>query len=208
MPEPVKGLRERKRLETHRALATTAVRLVAERGLDQVTVEDISAATGVSSRTFFNYFASKEDAVVIAHADSAERSQRTIDKFLATPEEVSTARAFVDALKEDFAQIDENREEWLGRMKAIQENATLHSRAVAMNHDTIAPMIEAIARRAGVDPRADLYPTLLLSALGGAVNAVLILWSQHDGRVSALDLLDEAVEMLLAGLAEPGGRAR
>ncbi len=208
MPEPVKGLRERKRLETHRALATTAVRLVAERGLDQVTVEDISAAAGVSSRTFFNYFASKEDAVVIAHADNAERSQRVIEKFLAAPKEVSVPRAFVAALKEDFAQIDENREEWLGRMKAIQENATLHSRAVAMNHDTIAPTIEAIARRAGVDPRDDLYPTLLLSALGGAVNAVLLLWSQHDGRVSALELLDEAVEMLLAGLPEPGGRAR
>ncbi|MFI7122746.1 TetR/AcrR family transcriptional regulator [Amycolatopsis sp. NPDC049868] len=208
MPEPVKGLRERKRLETHRALATTAVRLVAERGLDQVTVEDISAAAGVSPRTFFNYFASKEDAVVIAYADSAERTQRTIDKFLATPKEVSTPRAFVDALKEDFAQVDENREEWLGRMKAIQENATLHSRAVAMHHDTIAPLIEAIARRTGVDPKAELYPTLLLSTLGGAVNAVLMLWYQHDGRVSALDLLDDAVELLLAGLPEPGGRAR
>ncbi|RSN63287.1 TetR family transcriptional regulator [Amycolatopsis sp. WAC 04182] len=208
MPEPVKGLRERKRLETHRALATTAVRLVAERGLDQVTVEDISAAAGVSPRTFFNYFASKEDAVVIAHADTAERTQRTIDKFLATPAEVSTPRAFVDAMKEDFAQVDENREEWLGRMKAIQENATLHSRAVAMNHDNIAPLIEAIARRTGVDPKADLYPALLLSTLGGAVNAVLMLWYQHDGRVSALDLLDDAVETLLAGLPEPGGRAR
>ncbi|QXV58736.1 TetR/AcrR family transcriptional regulator [Amycolatopsis sp. TNS106] len=208
MPEPVKGLRERKRLETHRALATTAVRLVAERGLDQVTVEDISAAAGVSPRTFFNYFASKEDAVVIAHADTAERTQRTIDKFLAAPKEVSTPRAFVDALKEDFAQVDENRDEWLGRMKAIQENATLHSRAVAMNHDTIAPLIEAIARRTGVDPETELYPTLLLSTLGGAVNAVLMLWYRHDGRVSALDLLDDAVETLLAGFPEPGGRAR
>ncbi|MGY6654742.1 TetR/AcrR family transcriptional regulator [Amycolatopsis sp. TRM77291] len=208
MPEPVKGLRERKRLETHRALATTAVRLVAERGLDHVTVEDISAAAGVSPRTFFNYFASKEDAVVIAHADTAERTQRTIDKFLATPKEVGTPRAFVDAMKEDFAQVDENREEWLGRMKAIQENATLHSRAVAMNHDTIAPLIEAIARRTGVDPKAELYPTLLLSTLGGAVNAVLMLWYQRDGRVSALDLLDDAVETLLAGFPEPGGRAR
>ncbi|WP_410580638.1 TetR/AcrR family transcriptional regulator [Amycolatopsis sp. lyj-108] len=208
MPEPVKGLRERKRLETHRALATTAVRLVAERGLDQVTVEDISAAAGVSPRTFFNYFASKEDAVVIAHADTAERSQRTIERFLATPKEVSAPRAFVDALKEEFAHIDENREEWLGRMKAIHENATLHSRAVAMNHDTAEQTIEAIARRVDMDSKADLYPTLLLSALGGAVNAALILWYQQDGRVSALDLLDEAVETLLAGLPEPGGRAR
>ncbi|HET6286051.1 MAG TPA: TetR/AcrR family transcriptional regulator [Amycolatopsis sp.] len=208
MPEPVKGLRERKRLETHRALATTAVRLVAERGLDQVTVEDISAAAGVSPRTFFNYFASKEDAVVIAYADHVERSQRTIERFLAAPKEVRTPRAFIDAIKEDFTLVEENREEWLGRMRAIQENPTLHSRVVAMNHQTIAPTIEAIARRTGTDPEADLYPTLLLTTLGAAVNATLILWYQRDGKVSALDLLDEAVETLLAGLPEPGGRAR
>ncbi|WP_410661757.1 TetR/AcrR family transcriptional regulator [Amycolatopsis sp. lyj-112] len=207
MPEPVKGLRERKRLETHRALATTAVRLVAERGLDHVTVEDISAAAGVSARTFFNYFASKEDAVVIAHADYAERSQRVIDRFLATPKEVSTPRAFVEAAKEDFAEIDRNREEWLGRMKAIQENPTLHSRAVTMNHHTIAPTIEAIARRSGTDPEADLYPVLLLTTIGGAFNATLRLWYQREGRVSAMDLLDEALEILLAGLPEPGGHA-
>ncbi|WET81705.1 TetR/AcrR family transcriptional regulator [Amycolatopsis sp. QT-25] len=208
MPEPVKGLRERKRLETHRALATTAVRLVAERGLDQVTVEDISAVAGVSPRTFFNYFASKEDAVVIAYADHVERSQHTIERFLAAPKKVRTPRAFIDAIKEDFTLVEENREEWLGRMRAIQENPTLHSRVVAMNHQTIAPTIEAIARRTGTDPETDLYPTLLLTTLGAAVNATLILWYQRDGKVSALDLLDEAVETLLAGLPEPGGRAR
>ncbi len=207
MPEPVKGLRERKRLETHRALATTAVRLVAEHGLDNVTVEDISAAAGVSPRTFFNYFASKEDAVVIANADNAERAQLVIERFLATPREVGAARAFVDAVKVDFVQVDENREEWLGRMKAIQENVTLHSRAVAMNHETIGPTIEAIARRTGVDPKVDLYPALLLATVGGAVNAALILWYQQGGAASAVELLDQAVEMLLAGLPEPGARA-
>ncbi|WP_181772534.1 TetR/AcrR family transcriptional regulator [Amycolatopsis pittospori] len=208
MPEPVKGLRERKRLDTHRALATTAVRLVADRGLDNVTVEDISAAAGVSPRTFFNYFASKEDAVVISHADHAERSRHIIEKFLATPKEISTPRAFIDAIKEELAHVDENRDEWLGRMKAIHEHPSLHSRAVAMNHETATSTIEAIARRAGVDPKADLYPTLLLTTIGGAVNAALLHWYQHDGRTPALELLDEAVETLLAGLPEPGGRAR
>lgn len=58
------GLRERKKLERRLALIDAAHRLVEERGYDRVTVEDIAAAAGVSTRTFFNYFEAKDDAIV------------------------------------------------------------------------------------------------------------------------------------------------
>lgn len=58
------GLRERKRLATRRAIQLAALRLVKDRGLDAVTIDDISRDADVSPRTFFNYFVSKEAALV------------------------------------------------------------------------------------------------------------------------------------------------
>jgi AcrR family transcriptional regulator len=58
------GLRERKRLATRRAIQVAALELVAEHGLGGVTIDEISRVADISPRTFFNYFPSKEDAVL------------------------------------------------------------------------------------------------------------------------------------------------
>lgn len=66
------SLRERKRSRTRRALITAAARLFERRGYGQTTIADIASAAGVSARTFFAYFDSKED-VLFPDADARVR---------------------------------------------------------------------------------------------------------------------------------------
>lgn len=63
------GLRERRRRQTSADIRDAAVRLARERGFDKMTVEEICAEAGVSSRTFFNYFPNKESAIAYGPSD-------------------------------------------------------------------------------------------------------------------------------------------
>lgn len=63
------GLRERKRVETHARIQSEAMRLFLERGFETTTLDDIAKAAGVSRRSLFHYFGSKEEIVFAAKAD-------------------------------------------------------------------------------------------------------------------------------------------
>jgi AcrR family transcriptional regulator len=72
----VTSLRERKRLRTRQALVDAAAELFEQRGYDGTTIADIAAAADISTRTFFSYFASKED-ILFPDADARVKAALT-----------------------------------------------------------------------------------------------------------------------------------
>src|ERR1700760_1278101 len=73
---PALSLRDRKRERTRQALIAAAAELFERKGYDETTIAEIAAAADIGTRTFFGYFASKED---ILFPDSDTRAQITID---------------------------------------------------------------------------------------------------------------------------------
>ncbi|OLF09757.1 TetR family transcriptional regulator [Actinophytocola xinjiangensis] len=90
------GLRERKKQATRVALREAALRLALERGVDNVRVDDIAAAAGVSPRTYNNYFSSREEAIVAGV--TAEREARVAEIVARRAGEVGLAEAVVEAV--------------------------------------------------------------------------------------------------------------
>ncbi|MGC7097649.1 TetR/AcrR family transcriptional regulator [Amycolatopsis lurida] len=204
MTQPT-GLRERKKHATYRTLAATAVRLAAERGLDHVTVEDIAGEAGVSPRTFFNYFASKEDAVLMPYPDNEERTRRSVDRFLAMPAHLSALEALVAAIRPDIELIEADREEWLARMSVIEANPSLVSRVMASQANSNQALINAIAERTGQDPEKDLFPGLLFGVVvATALQVAVRRWHAAGGEAPLTEFLDEVCAAIAAGLPDPG----
>ncbi|MFF8690914.1 TetR/AcrR family transcriptional regulator [Streptomyces sp. NPDC015144] len=132
MTTPPPGLRERKKQATRAALREAALRLAVEHGPDQVRVEDIAEAAGVSPRTYNNYFASREQAIVSAVTD--DRETRIAAAVAARPAGVRLADAITEAVVGQYTDTGEQtpralllittrtalREAFLGTTAAIE----------------------------------------------------------------------------------------
>jgi AcrR family transcriptional regulator len=193
------GLRERKKLATRVALHEAALRLVAERGLEHVSVDDIAARAGVSPRTFFNYFASKDDAVL--GLDPAD-TDHLVESLRARPAEESPVQALRTVARAQAAEMAGETELWPLRLRVIEGHPALLGRLAASFGQAERAMAAAIAERTG-ETADDLYPLLLAGVSAAAVRSALHRWLTGDFTAPLPDLVDEAWDVLAAGLPAP-----
>src|SRR3954463_2290534 len=96
------GRREAKKRATRDARSAAALRLALEHGPQNVRVDDIASAAGVSPRTYNNYFSSREQAIVAAV--TADREARIAAAVLARPTRVRLSTAVIDAVVEQCTE--------------------------------------------------------------------------------------------------------
>ncbi|RSM90849.1 TetR/AcrR family transcriptional regulator [Kibdelosporangium aridum] len=201
------GLRERKKLETRAKLVKIALQLAAERGLENVTVDDIAAEAGVSARTFFNYFPSKEDAVMHPDPDPVGQTRKIAAELLSAPAELSPMQAVTLAMRPYIDRFDDQRDEWLTRIAIIERDPGLMVRMFATHKESEQIIVDAIAQRTGLDASADFYPLLLFKVVGGAMQAATQRWHELGGSVRLAELFDTAIDTLAEGMPVPTGTA-
>ncbi|MBT1667811.1 TetR family transcriptional regulator [Curtobacterium flaccumfaciens pv. flaccumfaciens] len=144
------GLRDRKRIETRTRIAEAARSLALEQGVDGTTIEQIAARADVSPRTFFNYFESKEDAV-LGHTEP-DLEPATLEAHLAAVSGEPVAQAVVDLAFLVFGSSFGDEHERLERKAVIVRFPQLMRRQVARMTTVAEAMTGAVRTILERDP--------------------------------------------------------
>jgi AcrR family transcriptional regulator len=206
------GLRERKKQATRQALHDAALRLTLERGLEHLTVEEISAAAGVSPRTFFNYFPGKEQAIIGDDLFGVEPQQVTRIMASAT----TVLDGMQDIALTVAADAVTRREQVLLRWQLMKRYPALITRMFARLEEFTTVVASAVAARLGTAPD-DAYPQLMAAMTITGIRVAVQRWTAGQGEDPLERHVAEVFGLLTSELtaerstdqqlaASPGGR--
>jgi AcrR family transcriptional regulator len=196
------GLRERKKRATRAALSWAALRLAAEVGLAEVTVEDIAAAAEVSPRTFHNYFHSKEAAIV---AIAVDRAANTADALRATPPEVPLWPAVIAATVAQYRTEFPVDPEFAARGRAVALHPAVRAEFLRAHAGVETALAEAVAERIGAADGA-LYPALLAGVVVHATRTAIQFWRAGAAGEPLDVVIEHALTEVSRGLPAPDSR--
>ncbi|MGP4024212.1 TetR family transcriptional regulator [Actinomadura sp. 3N407] len=175
------GLRERKKQRTRFALLDAALELFLAQGYEETTIDEIVAAVDVSQRTFFRYFATKEDVVT---SFLAEHDDVLTEALATRPRGERPFTALLESLRVMLRTIAEGDPADGTRFRRVRQviEATPSLMAAQMaRHSASAETLAAeIARREGVDLEHDLRPRIVVAFFLAAVKVAFEDCARHD----------------------------
>jgi AcrR family transcriptional regulator len=196
-PDPALDRRARNRARTRRALIDAAMSLFSRDGFQAVSVERIADAAGVSPRTFFRYFPTKEDVVFADYEDEFDVWDRITSAPRPGETLLETIRRGTHQVVEDYESDPERWDRWAAlvasepalRRRALESQAYLRQRAA-----------EALGRLLGLDVTTDPRPTALAAAAMASTEVASRAWYAAGKPRSRREMVDEALD----GLGELG----
>ncbi|MER7275611.1 TetR family transcriptional regulator [Dactylosporangium sp. NPDC000244] len=189
------SLVERKRQLVRDELAEAALKLVAFHGFEETTIDQMAAAAGVSRRTFFRYFQSKEDVIIEFLSDLGRKLSEALHS---RPASEPPAEAVRQALRVFTDKFWEHPEKSSRLARVTVETPALLGRYLERQTAWKQTLTAELARRMAVDPSADLRPSVLVAVAFAAFDTALTRWALNPG-----EDLNALVEECFA-LAFPG----
>jgi AcrR family transcriptional regulator len=178
-------------------ITSQALGLFSERGFDAVTADELAAAVGVSRRTLFRLFATKEDIVVAAFDNLGDDALAALRE---RPAEEPPWTALHGALGAAVARLEQRPETFFELHGVIAQTPALRRRLLEQRDGWRAAFAHELAarNRAGRNERAR---ELLAAAAIGAFDVATDAWARAGGRRRLSTLLDESFALLGDGLA-------
>ncbi|WP_245353231.1 TetR/AcrR family transcriptional regulator [Pseudonocardia parietis] len=211
------GRRDRKKRATRAAVLDAVLQVVAEQGVEKVTIDQIAAQADIAQRTFFHHFPTKEEALVATMADNAEA---LLAAFRARPPGESVLQALYGAVVTVFDGVKATDPVRAKALRAIRDAPSLMPFRLAFivrhEHD----MAEAISERltdSGVDESDPLYPEICAAAAYSALRVILTRWLAAEAGpesptpTALLHDFERALTLIADGLDRPAavpGRSR
>lgn len=190
------GLRARKKQATAAALQQAALELFLARGYDETTVQDITDAAGVSQRTFFRYYPTKDAVLLTEHA---RREDALRELLAARPDEEAgeLVRAVVSHLVADI----EDRKDLMKVQDQVLLTVPVLADRFAGHHERMAALVaEHVAAVLGVHPGDDPRPLLVGAQVVQVWATATTMWLDES---QAQDLPAIAEQVLTAARTDP-----
>jgi len=197
------GLRERKKMATRQEIGSVAFRLAAERGLENITVEEIATTANVSPRTFSNYFSSKLEAISAPGIDRAVRIGATLCE---RPASEPLWDAITAAVLEHYDAVQSPRGQWKEAMRRVLLSPVMRGEYLKTNAAMQRALAEAIAERTGLDADRDMLPVILAGAVTTASQAAVRRWFNADPPAKLRPLVAGALSELASALTDTARR--
>lgn len=201
-PSPA-GLTARRMARVRRELAQAAALMFKEKGFEATTVEDVCARVEVSPRTFFRYFASKED-VVDELVDS--RLDAFVDGLVDRPHGEPVLTSLMSAAACGY-EAEPDEPDFLELFAVVHRTPVLRARWLDRAHAEQARLASVLAER--LPARDGRVARLAAGALVGTMTTVIESWAEAPDDVPLRDLVAEGLEFLAAGfgLADPAPKS-
>ncbi len=195
------GLRERKKLAMRQKLGSAALRLAIEHGLENITIEDITAAADVAPRTFRNYFSSKQEAIC---ALATDRAQLIGASLRARPAGEPLWEALSEAVVQHYEQTDQPLDsQHMAAIRLLTSSPAIRGEYLKVTAAMQSALAEAIADRTAADTRQDMQPMILAGAVTAATRVALTRWASADPPEPLRPLLRLALQQLASAFREP-----